>query len=99
MRYFAIKAREGDFLSGLYTNIVATLMCGPRERVVEVEITEITDGSTPNYYGWKDKGAVEVHHIYKAPFLVEMCFPYAIENYVDRGAIVPLRVVIVENAK
>jgi len=68
-----------------YSNAFCVKMCGyNKDSIIEVTVQESNE-SPKCYWGWWDSKRQEFVFVYPQKFLVEMCFPYAIEGYEERG--------------
>jgi len=67
-----------------FPNAFCVNLCESDGPTLKVEVSETTE--TPDsYWGWWDEKDQEFCHVYPKKFMVEMCFPYAVELYEKRG--------------
>jgi hypothetical protein len=66
---------------------------GPALQVTVSETTETPD----SYWGWWDNEDQAFAHVYVKKFMVEMCFPYPVKLYEERGdgKLLPVEIKIV----
>ena len=81
MKYYFYATKKTD---GIYRNIFPTeqqvKMCGDNSPLkIEVIIDD-----TGNYVGWLDN-TKKLQLVYENIVLLQMCFPYPIKNYIERG--------------
>jgi hypothetical protein len=80
-----------------YSNAFCVKMCGYKEdSIIEVTVQE-SEEFPECYWGWWDNERQEFAFVYPQKFLVEMCFPYNIKGYEERGEGKLMPVEILEN--